>query len=496
MGISTFPAASAGGVTQKVLRYTTPGLSTFTLPSGFSVDNPLMAEVTILGGGGSAGCGYWSSSSAGGVTGGGGGGGIFNSTIPLTENMNVMVGRGGGVLGNLNYNQDGGNGGISYIGNGTPKNLFINPTFGGFEASKPGNEFSVAVPFSSTNIRQSEAAAISGSSATAEAVTNSVSGLGQMYPVLPSTNYAFSMYFRTENNTSNYRLLMEWYDSSGIIISTTTGTTTTVTTSWGRIEVGAASPSTAAYARLRWQYVSSNNLTYISNAMFESGTTTASTYVDGYTAGYSWAGHPFGSVTLLNTETMYVANGGGGGKGIQTTQNYSLHGFAGACSGGGGFFVNSSTNYYSGGAGGGLGGNAERTFTTLPSGSDSTSITFNVNAFEYNKHREFSSGTIGLEMSNNAGRLPGTSIGGPANFEGYGAGGYGSQHHATNGTGYINSTETISAPRVNKYRETIVSGKNNTGAGGSVTNFKFSDNNPIPLAGFGGSGLVVIKYWS
>jgi hypothetical protein len=455
-----------------------------------------MADVTILGGGGGAGCGYWTTNVAGAVAGGGGGGGIFNRTIPLTENMNIMVGRGGGVLGNLVYNQDGGNGGISYIGNGTPKNLFINPTFGGFEGDKPGNEFGVAVPFSMTNIRQTIAPAISGSTAEAQSVTNSESGKGQLYPVLPSTNYAFSMYFRTDSSTSNYRLIINWYDSSGVLISSTTGTTTAVTTSWGRLEVGAASPSTAAYARLRWNYVSSNVITYISNAMFESGTTTATTYVDGYSTGYSWAGHPFGSVTLLNTETMYVANGGGGGKGMQTSQNYSLHGFAGACSGGGAAFVQSDTQYYTGGAGGGLGGNAERPFMTLPNGSDSTQITPNVNAYEYNKHREFSSGTIGYEMTSSANRLPGSSIGGPANSEGYGAGGSGSQHLAGNGTGYMQSTETISAARVNKYRETIVSGKNNTGAGGSVTNFKFTDNTAISLAGFGGSGLVIIKYWS
>lgn len=494
MGISVFPAPS-GGLTQKVFTYTTPGLSTFTLPSGFGVGNPLMADVTILGGGGGAGVGFWSSTSSGGAAGGGGGGGIFNRTIPLTANMNVMVGRGGGIIAPAELSQDGGNGGVSYIGNGSPKNLFINPTFGGLERSKGSSEIGVSPPFTSTNPLENIPPAYFGNSAQLQNVS-SIQGKSQLYPVLPSTGYAFSLHFRTDSGNSVYRLLMNWYDSSYTFISTTTGSDFTNSTGWTQQQVGATSPSNAAYVRLRWQFRSSDNTTYVSNAMLESGTTTASSYVDGYTTGYSWAGHPFGSVTLLNSETMYTASGGGGGKGINSSGgNYGVAGFAGACSGGGGINVGSSGNMHAGGAGGGLGGNAERALIVIPNGNDSTDVSYFDASFEYNRHREFSSGTFGMDMGGGTNRFPGPSVGGPANSEGYGAGGTGAQFYKSSGNGYLSIGETDSNAARNRLR-LMISGKDNSGAGGSATNLKFSDTAITSMAGAGGSGLVIIKYWS
>jgi len=157
MAVSKLNPVSSG-VSQKTIEYTTPGLSTFTLPSGYGVGNPLLAEVTILGGGGSAGRGFYTDTNTFGLGGGGGAGGIVKKQLSLTANMNVYVGSGGACYGTNTIN--GGNGEFSYIGTGTPKNLFINPQFLGYVGTTAGSATDPA--FANTSFSLSYAPAIRG----------------------------------------------------------------------------------------------------------------------------------------------------------------------------------------------------------------------------------------------------------------------------------------------------------------------------------------------
>ena len=508
MGISVFPAAG-GGVTQKVLKYTTAGTdTTFTLPSGFGVGNPLMAEVTILGGGGSAGLGNYSSNSNVSFGGGGGAGGFFQEVIPLTENMTVRVGRGGP------YNQNsgssnpilGGNGGASYIGNGTIKNMFINPAFLGLYESEKAK---VGAPFSGWRFGQGYGGFATGTQIIqidSSPWQNAAFGVGQPYPIKPSTDYCFSIYGITDSGSYDARVAIDWVDADGTLISSINGTSTTLSAnpSWTRMSVTGTAPSNAAYLRPKIVRVGGTVTTYASCPMLEEGVTTPSTYVDGATTGYKWVGTPLGSPTILASDTMYIVNGGGGGGALSTQTGAGVFhsGFAGACSGGGAIRLSSDWTGVSqaalfSGCGGGLGGNAISPNISLTSSNDTFS--FGTQLLEtpgrYNVFADFSHGTYacGSSASGNQTMSTNGAAPGSVNIFGYGKGGSGTQfmNHSNNGLNdfqYQNNSGIIA--------ESYKRARPNSGDGGNATTVGIGTSSKRNLASPGGSGLVIIKYWS
>jgi len=489
MGIAIIPAPSAG-VTPKTFIYRTAGLTTFTLPSGYGAGNPLAAEVTILGGGGSAGKGYYVDSANFGVGGGGGAGGILKTELSLTSNMSVYVGNGGTCYGTNHFN--GGNGEFSYIGNGTPKNLFINPQFIGYSTQSSFN--SVSFPFTPGSGNNSKASAVRGSTQEISNYGTLTTWNNQQYAVKPSTQYTFSMY--QQSNNSQYRFNLLWFTSNGTSISTTTGSTITGTNNtWVRSHVSTTSPSTAAFCTLQFEKVSGTQTPYLSNAQFEEGVLTPSTYVDGDSSGYRWGGVKTGSVTLLDSDTMFIANGGGGGAGTSDLLDNQTVSFSGACSGGWAGRTTSATQYIMAGSGGGLGGSAELQFVTQAVSGTAASPSPKIN--NSNRFADFhfgSSSSIGIrnaEFNNYRGRP------GPANGDGYGRGGFGGRSDADSGALFseLIINDTNDAAFITRTRK-LADGKPNSGDGGSSLNVTGQSVSTASIAGNGGSGLVIIKYWS
>jgi hypothetical protein len=482
----------SGGVTPKVFTYTTPGVSTFTLPSGYGAGNPLRAEVTILAAGGSAGKGYYNSGTNMGAGGGGGAGGIFKGELALTSNMNVQVGRGGACYGTNTIH--GGNGELSYIGNGTPKNLFINPQFIGL-TSALGSSM-IELPFAYSIGVLNIGSAVRGNVMELQNWGSISAWNGQTYAVKPSTQYTFSMH--NFGGTSQFRYQMQFFTADGTFISTSSGSTITSNTSaWNRGHVGDTSPSTAVYCTLRVEKVSGTSTTYFSNPQFEEGVTSPTTYVDGDSSGYVWGGVKTGSATFLASEVMYVANGGGGGGGIVTDGASDSRGFSGGCSGGGAIKTTSSTRFLSAGNGGGLGGNAAHLFNTPASGSIQSGMSPYYNY--HNRFADFGFGSNGLTFSTNEMNLF-RGISGPASSDGYGKGGTGTLSRSDSLSLFaelwfndVNNSDWLTRTR------NFVSGKPNTGDGGSSLNIGQNTGSGAGtgvVTGNGGSGLVIIKYWS
>lgn len=504
MGISVIGGSTgSAGKTLKVQTFTTEGANTFTLPSGYGPGNPLAVELLLVGAGGGAGAGNYQNASDSTCPGAGGGGAVKKLNISITENMTAHIGyRGYGARGPSTYSYSatsagyiGGNGGYTYFGNATPKNLFLNPqliahsnytaegfVFGAFDQTS-AETFNPAI---SGNIHYN------GSWTSTTQFRRS-----QPYSVKPSTDYCFSIYMRTPV-TSNAIVEIQWFTSASVYISNTvSSTTSTPANTWARVSAGGASPANAAFCtfRLRQSGTATGDC-YISNPMFEEGVTTPSTYVDGATAGYSWAGHPAGSVTISNSDSIYVASGGGGGGGLFGTSTswtsglWSL-GFPGASSGGGAMTNTTASQAFTyGGSGGGAGGHATQkkdnywSYSTL-----SASLRADNKMPYFNTLAENGYGAIGQGFTG-AGAVisPDTPLPGPG-IDGYGAGGV-SQTPVLNGTPreqfYMESEATIYS---------LINAPLNTGKGGDVRWIRLDSTNYLCPGGNGGSGLIVVKYW-
>ena len=203
MGISVIGGSSSAGTTRKVARFTTEGVNTFTLPSGYDATNPLYAEVTLVGAGGGAGCGFWTSTTNMGTAGGGGGGAVKKLNLALTSNLTAHVGyRGYGGKGGKtmtiaqnNNSWHGGNGGYTFLGNGTPKNLFINP-----QCLETDINFSTYI-LSSLTPTNAQAPAVSGNVIQIGSYSSGTWYKSQPYSVKPSTAYCFSHYAKVMTKT-------------------------------------------------------------------------------------------------------------------------------------------------------------------------------------------------------------------------------------------------------------------------------------------------------
>jgi hypothetical protein len=88
----------------------------------------------------------------------------------------------------------------------------------------------------------------------------------------PNTSYTFSSYIKTSITTETIILKINWYDLSHTLISSSTGLATSITaSSWGRPYVTGTAPATAAYAtaEIDWSTVSSGDIIYVDQILFE-----------------------------------------------------------------------------------------------------------------------------------------------------------------------------------------------------------------------------------
>lgn len=86
----------------------------------------------------------------------------------------------------------------------------------------------------------------------------------------PGSNYTFSFYAQTVTGTETVKGLINWYDSSNVLISTETGTNVTVDTDWTRVSVSGLAPSNAAYASVSIEWTTTvGNVIDVDQALFE-----------------------------------------------------------------------------------------------------------------------------------------------------------------------------------------------------------------------------------
>ena len=91
----------------------------------------------------------------------------------------------------------------------------------------------------------------------------------------PSTEYTFSVYVKSSDQTDTATASIVWYDASNNVISTDVGSAVTVayapgTANWTRVYVTKTAPSTAAYATVRLTFATKvSNTLVMDSALFE-----------------------------------------------------------------------------------------------------------------------------------------------------------------------------------------------------------------------------------
>jgi hypothetical protein len=233
--------------------------------------------------------------------------------------------------------------------------------------------------------------------------------------------------------------------------------------------------------------------------MLEEGVTTPSTYVDGDSSGYKYVGTPLGSPTILASDTMYIVNGGGGGGSLNNNTNDNNYnaGFAGACSGGGG--MRNQTNLgaatYShifAGNGGGLGGNAIAPFAAMNSATVMGTLDDTItSAPRYSQYADHSFGTNPFAYYSTTSFVVNNGAPGPSNAFGYGKGGIGSTLSGTGSIPFDYNYWESAATSINSMKNP----RPNSGDGGNSL-IVIGSPGKEAIAGAGGSGLVIIRYWS
>lgn len=498
MGISVYPAPSSSK-TLKTVRYTTSGTTTFTLPSGYGVSNPLVADITIVGAGGSAGKGYYTALTNRGMGGGGGGGGYFQQTVQLTANMFVNVGRGGA---SANWYHDGGitpgfgsNGGTSYVSTAHPANYFINPAGVGVLDS-----YTIEAPYGPSFGVSSSPTAPAGVGSSTLCYTTSrwndiARHFGPTFQVEAGVDYCYSAYFHSGSFNSTFTITLTWLQSDGTFISNTNATGQTTTAgNWSRRHNGATAPANAAYCRIMLNRTAGTSSTFnIYGSMFERGVTTPSTYVDGDSTGYRYAGSRAGSVTMATSATYFIASGGGGGIGHDYGSSYAepgKKGLAGASGGGGGYFTSSTTTDWSlyGGHGGGAGGHAEPYVLIMDSDNGSTQLLTSWGRTKNNtmsRYSELGEGVEGNYVTVGTSNRSQLYFGAPGiGLNGYGRGGFGAYVASA-----PNQQLTASDAEILKAAQ----GKNFGDGGDSIAGYNGSTY--ANYSGKGADGLVIISYW-
>jgi hypothetical protein len=393
MGISTFPAASAGGITARNYKEQIFNASgTWTYPSSSNFDGTV--EITCVGGGG-AGGGVRNPSgfTISGIGGGGGGGRvIINKKVSVLSSGNQTVTIGAGGVSNCTNGFGSSSGRYSIFGSPIIANYYPDPhmrwgMFYNGDLSLPVYAESQFLSTVSDNQVWSKSRSIDSSlntgygaktggfgngSSMGGSTNTSIPVYTSIFEVPSSTEFKLMFYYTYMNagSASSVTPNIEWYDSTNLSVSTfnlatftrpTSGTTFTQYTS-----AAFTSPSTARWARISF----SNSGGVGFNGITLTPTSAAlTTPVSGNTDGYQWGGSVDGSVTVKtsasNLSNFVIAQGGGAGAqvGTYTTTNVLAgnSGLWGWTQGGypfmpGGAVAN--TEWYFGSSGGGAGGDA------------------------------------------------------------------------------------------------------------------------------------------
>jgi hypothetical protein len=233
----------------------------------------------------------------------------------------------------------------------------------------------------------------------------------------------------------------------------------------------------------------------IYGSMFERGVTTPSTYVDGDSTGYKYAGGRAGSVTIATSATAFIASGGGGGVGHDLGSTYAdirRKGLPGASSGGGGYITTSTTTDWSlyGGHGGGAGGHAQPVMLIMDSDNGSTQLLTSWGATKYNttgKFAEFGEGVEGNYVTVGSSNRSQVYTGVPgSSLNGYGKGGFGA--HVNSSHSYLVQSNGSDAEIIR-----MAEGRNPGDGGSSIVG---NNGSSFPnYSGKGADGLVIISYW-
>lgn len=489
MGSSVVGGASSAAKSLYVQKFTTEGPNTFTLPSGYGASNPLVCEVTLVGGGGGAGgTSYNTTTGEFAWAGGGGGGAVKQEIISLTADATAWVG-GGGLGGGGSYSTaktsiahscHGGFGEASWFGTSStgPANMWINPQFTTTKTSTP-NTLDIGIPimyFVGQNTNSYPPAVQGG--VVVKNTTSYNYPSTNAFRVYPSKTYTFSIYARVDSTTVTMGVQNKEYNADGGLITTGTSSTASVTTSWTRLTKTFTPNASTKY--VEFYFDCGSGYIYLSNPQLEIGSS-ATTYKDGTSSGYTSYGSTIGNVTWLATDNVVVANGGGGGAGddlgyLTSNPTAIKQGFPGASSGGGS--VKSVAYSALGGSGGGAGGNAMTSFPTQSGATAPTGIVDRQTpgVVDYGK------GTSGIVYyQSNAQYTDGTpGIG----INGWGKGGLGAQNVGTFYDGRIIPTTDTQAMSIR-----------NSGHGGDAQYQNYTASATVQGRN-GSSGLVIVKYWA
>jgi hypothetical protein len=413
MGISTFPAASAGAVSKVYKEQIFNGSGTWTYPSSSNFDGTV--EVTCVGAGG-AGGGFRNTfgQSTTGITGGGGGGRvILNQKVSVLNGGNQTVTVGSGGVSNWSSGFGSSSGGYSIFGSPEIANYYPDPHMR-WGVLHNGDNSPRTYPESQYNSTASsnhawvesrsidstidtgygaKTGALGNGSSMGGVTNDGISPYTSVFQVPASTVFKLMFYYTWMGTSSGSTVTpqIRWFNSSNVSIQSdslttftrpTSGTTFTLYTS-GTV----TSPSTAAWARIIFTDgggVGYNGVTLTPDSL---GLTTP---VSGNTSGYQWGGSPDGSLTVKtnssNLSNFVIGQGGGGACGLglyASNGNSMLSGNAGLwgwTQGGFPIYVGQSNSFSNqswvfGSSGGGAGGNAtEPELNMAFTGSSGTTI--------------------------------------------------------------------------------------------------------------------------
>lgn len=548
MGISTFPAASAGGITARTLKqaiFNTSG--TWTYPTSSNFDGTV--EVTCVGGGGASGAALNRTSSAYYFGGGGGGGGqvILRKQLSVLNagNQNVTVGFGGG-----GYYQTGALfGGVSTFGSGYIKNLYPDPALTkGLRALNASVGLAIYPETRSTSSGVQSIYPYRWTSGTNPPqppvgktyayinVDANASIYGQYVPVKASTEYRviFSHTYNSSGGT-NVDSYIFWFNERGEYLSNsglTSFTTQSSSGTWTAVTSLVTSPGSAAYGRIMWNSGSAYNFLLNGIQIAESAANVTSV-VYGGSSGYGWTGVPDNSYTVGENERLVAAQGGGGGWGAcyRITNNgtpYYLPGHAGYTSGGLGLNYGSTSigSEYAliTGCGGGAGGNAKGpetptqvAYTTNYTIANTSHINsarygFATDNPEYGWHAGIHTaaayaGSDSAVYNAGSSNFPFIHFGeNGTGIEGFGFGGVGSARTGTSGYGNYFRSTGVTIPNTiigvnSNYSPTSALhkgafySKENTGNGGNGWIGTVDQNSEDYNGIAGGSGVVIVRWY-
>jgi hypothetical protein len=551
MGYSVFPSSSGGAVPRVYKEQIFNSSGTWTYPTSTNFTGEV--EVTVVGGGGSG--GGWNANGAYNYqlfTGGGAGGQVLSKeriSVYGKGNQTVIVGAGGtscgsGTISSLPTMP----GGDSYFGNYTAANAIYDPELrnGGiwyFTGPSAGN-VTTADMYSASYNNTTQPAYVSSDSTSLGIASYFGNGFilssqgstvkyqnyfNEPSQIKSSTSYVFGFYsaFTTGVTGIDYAAYVDFYDINGAITtSQTINASFTPTSSWAKVSATLTTGASDVYARFRWTNNTTSNANIVICGLFAAETASGVTEpVSGNTAGYKWTSTQSFSPTVTSGTPLLYALGGTGGEGgyVWTGPNqktiaswtkyngggYSLKGTTGA-----GYW---NTAGHGGGSGGPaiegkVHGNAASTVTTLSIVSTSVPVgdSSSLNA----RAMKSRTSTTGGGYAGSSGKGFYSPSGRPQDFDyganglpkdNYGAGGLGgyqgpaSQYVTRQANGGVIdywSTNQVSStyPTPSLQYGYLFNGKPNTGMGGNGIYINPNGAGQYP-AGYGGSGIVIVRWY-